>query len=163
MGVFALGGFVCATSIIRTNAVAASVANKKDSTCEQPFPSRPSLKTSATNVYTLGTFIPRSTWTLVESNVGIICACLPMFRSVLAPCLPCLDRKRESTTTRPSGYSQTLGSSSHTQVTSEGHVMSSMYHNARGKKEEGLNESQEEIFATSIRNEDKRESARQFR
>ncbi|KFY03178.1 hypothetical protein O988_01662 [Pseudogymnoascus sp. VKM F-3808] len=122
MGIFALGGFVCATSIIRTNAVAASVANKKDSTW---------------------TFIPRSTWTLVEANVGIICACLPMMRGLLATCMPCLER-RKSTNERPSRYTYPLDSGSHTWVRSDGVVMSS----ARGagtKKQ--VNDSEEEIFA----------------
>lgn len=122
MGIFALGGFVCATSIIRTNAVAASVTNKKDSTW---------------------TFIPRSTWTLVEANVGIICACLPMMRGLLATCLPCLER-RKNTNSRPSRYTYPLDSGSHTWVRSDGVVMSSV-HGAGTKKK--FNDSEEEIFA----------------
>ncbi|OBT68834.1 hypothetical protein VE03_02214 [Pseudogymnoascus sp. 23342-1-I1] len=122
MGIFTLGGFVCATSIIRTNAVAASVANKKDSTW---------------------TFIPRSTWTLIEANVGIICACLPMMRGVVATCLPCLEH-RKSTNSRPSRYTYPLDSDSHTWVRSDGIVMSSV-HGAGSKKK--VNDSEEEIFA----------------
>jgi hypothetical protein len=122
MGIFTVGGFICATSIIRTNAVAASVTNKKDSTW---------------------TFIPRSTWTLVEANVGIICACLPMMRSLVATCLPCLERRKEIYD-RPSRYAYPLDSGSQTWVRSDGVVMSS----ARGagtKKQ--VNDSEEEIFA----------------
>ncbi|KFY26607.1 hypothetical protein V493_03988 [Pseudogymnoascus sp. VKM F-4281 (FW-2241)] len=120
MVIFALGGFVCGTSIIRTNAVAASVANKKDSTW---------------------TFIPRSTWTLVEANVGIVCACLPMMRSFVATCLPCIE-SRKNTNER---YTYPLDSGSHTWVRSDGVVMSNV-HGARTKKQ--ANDSEEEIFAT---------------
>lgn len=123
MGIFALGGFVCGTSIIRTNAVAASVANKKDNTW---------------------TFIPRSTWTLVEANVGIVCACLPMMRGIVATCLPCIE-SRKNTNERPSGYTYPLDSGSHTWVRSDGVVMSNV-HRARTKKQ--VNDSEEEIFAT---------------
>lgn len=35
-----------------------------------------------------GDFIPRGVWTLVECNMGIICACLPMMRRPLSFVFP---------------------------------------------------------------------------
>ncbi|QVM12373.1 hypothetical protein D8B26_007003 [Coccidioides posadasii str. Silveira] len=68
LGVFALGTFVCITSIIRTTAVAqTTTGRKKDITWD---------------------FIPRSVWTLVEANTGIICACLPILKGPLGRLFP---------------------------------------------------------------------------
>ncbi|EAS31883.3 uncharacterized protein CIMG_07362 [Coccidioides immitis RS] len=68
LGVFALGTFVCITSIIRTTAVAQTTTGpKKDITWD---------------------FIPRSVWTLVEANTGIICACLPILKGPLGRLFP---------------------------------------------------------------------------
>ncbi|KAL5390290.1 hypothetical protein DPSP01_001862 [Paraphaeosphaeria sporulosa] len=61
--VFLLGGFVTVTSILRVTAVANSVHNHKDQTWE---------------------FIRRGVWTLIEANLGIICACLIVLRQPLA-------------------------------------------------------------------------------
>ncbi|KAN0110877.1 hypothetical protein V8E51_007264 [Hyaloscypha variabilis] len=84
--IFAIGIFVCATSIIRTNAVAISMQNKADSTW---------------------TFIPRSTWTLAEANVGIICACLPCLPMLRRPFMflfPCFSKLRSRNTASKPGY-----------------------------------------------------------
>ncbi|KAF9732256.1 hypothetical protein PMIN06_006647 [Paraphaeosphaeria minitans] len=61
--VFLLGSFVTVTSILRVTAVANSAHNKKDQTWE---------------------FIRRGIWTLIEANLGIICACLIVLRQPLA-------------------------------------------------------------------------------
>ncbi|KAF2149812.1 hypothetical protein K461DRAFT_281029 [Myriangium duriaei CBS 260.36] len=59
---FMVGTFVILTSILRVVAVKASVQNKEDATYN---------------------FVPRGTWTLVEANIGIVCACLPALRKPL--------------------------------------------------------------------------------
>lgn len=35
------------------------------------------------NGSTVGAFVPRTTWTVIEANTGIICACLPALRKPL--------------------------------------------------------------------------------
>ncbi|PNS17869.1 WD repeat-containing protein 21 [Sphaceloma murrayae] len=59
---FLVGAFVVLTSILRVVAVKASTANKADTTWA---------------------FVPRATWTLVEVNIAILCACLPALRKPL--------------------------------------------------------------------------------
>ncbi|KAF2222374.1 hypothetical protein BDZ85DRAFT_184177, partial [Elsinoe ampelina] len=59
---FLVGGFVVLTSILRVIAVKASTSNKADTTWA---------------------FVPRATWTLVEVNTRIVCACLPALRKPL--------------------------------------------------------------------------------
>ncbi|KAF2844992.1 hypothetical protein T440DRAFT_409009 [Plenodomus tracheiphilus IPT5] len=58
-GLFFLGGIVTATSVLRVTAVANSVRNQQDQTFN---------------------FIPRGVWTLIEANLGIICACLTVLK-----------------------------------------------------------------------------------
>ncbi|KAL1963026.1 hypothetical protein VTN77DRAFT_8774 [Rasamsonia byssochlamydoides] len=67
LAIFSIGAFVCVTSILRTVAVTQTSTRKMDESWD---------------------FIPRSTWTLVEANMGIICACLPMMRHPLAALFP---------------------------------------------------------------------------
>ncbi|KAF9249413.1 hypothetical protein DTO013E5_2769 [Penicillium roqueforti] len=68
--VFGVGAFVCVTSIMRTVAVSQT----------------------STGLDQSWDFIPRSVWTLVECNMGIICACLPMMRRPLSFLFPWLFR-----------------------------------------------------------------------
>ncbi|KAJ5468386.1 hypothetical protein N7475_006138 [Penicillium sp. IBT 31633x] len=68
--VFGVGAFVCVTSIIRTVAVSQT----------------------STGLDQSWDFIPRSVWTLVECNMGIICTCLPMMRRPLSFVFPWLFR-----------------------------------------------------------------------
>ncbi|KAH9863000.1 hypothetical protein J1614_010670 [Plenodomus biglobosus] len=56
---FFLGGIVTATSVLRVTVVANSVRNQQDQTFN---------------------FIPRGVWTLIEANLGIICACLTVLK-----------------------------------------------------------------------------------
>ncbi|TKA61785.1 hypothetical protein B0A49_09467 [Cryomyces minteri] len=72
---FMLGAFVTVTSIIRVIAVTSSETNKQDFTWA---------------------FVPRSTWTLIEANTGIVCACLPILRKPVFDFFPCTTRKRVS-------------------------------------------------------------------
>nr|OQO28851.1 hypothetical protein B0A51_03433 [Rachicladosporium sp. CCFEE 5018] len=58
-GVFLMGGFVTVASILRATAVHNSLHIQSDSTWN---------------------FIPRGIWTLIEANVGIICASLPILK-----------------------------------------------------------------------------------
>ncbi|KAJ5541011.1 hypothetical protein N7494_006087 [Penicillium frequentans] len=67
MGVFALGAFVAVTSIIRMQTLDAS-------------------STSSDTTYDLAS----SVWTIVEENMAIICACLPMMWAPLTRLLPCI-------------------------------------------------------------------------
>ncbi|OJD15152.1 hypothetical protein AJ78_04577 [Emergomyces pasteurianus Ep9510] len=64
--VFALGGFVCITSIIRTTVIAAG--SKVQDVTWSP--------------------IPVSIWSTIEINTGIICSCLPMIRQPLSILFP---------------------------------------------------------------------------
>ncbi|KAK6412043.1 hypothetical protein LTR95_018022 [Oleoguttula sp. CCFEE 5521] len=58
-GVFLMGGFVTVASILRATAVHNSLRNQSDSTWN---------------------FISRGIWTLIEANLGIICASLPILK-----------------------------------------------------------------------------------
>ncbi|KAM0268244.1 hypothetical protein ACHAQH_010021 [Verticillium albo-atrum] len=66
-GIFMLGGFVTITSILRTTSVQNSLKNKEDITWN---------------------FIERGMWTLVEANLGIISACLPVLKQPMAKLFP---------------------------------------------------------------------------
>ncbi|RMJ20117.1 hypothetical protein CDV36_000183 [Fusarium kuroshium] len=66
-GVFLLGGFVTIASILRTTSVQNSLKNKEDITYN---------------------FIERGMWTLIEANLGIISACLPVLRRPLGKLFP---------------------------------------------------------------------------
>ncbi|MCJ1469421.1 hypothetical protein MMC07_008054 [Pseudocyphellaria aurata] len=108
--VFLLGAFVCVTSIVRVIAVANSTKNKADTTWS---------------------FISRSTWTLLEANTGIICACLPTLKKPITMLFPRMFRgssKGSSSTPRPSRKSHHLGSSptTSTWVSSDGTIMTSV-------------------------------------
>ncbi|KAF4975988.1 hypothetical protein FZEAL_7295 [Fusarium zealandicum] len=65
--VFLVGGLVTITSILRTTSVQNSLKNKQDITY---------------------TFIERGIWTLIEANLGIISACMPVLRRPLAKMFP---------------------------------------------------------------------------
>ncbi|KAH7155981.1 hypothetical protein EDB81DRAFT_944525 [Dactylonectria macrodidyma] len=65
--VFLLGGFVTITSILRTTSVQNSLKNKEDITYN---------------------FIERGMWTLIEANLGIISACLPVLKRPLGKIFP---------------------------------------------------------------------------
>lgn len=67
------------SSILRTTAVSNSVHNEKDITYN---------------------FIRRGIWTLIEANLGIICACLPVLKKPLARLFP----RIFDSTQKPSGY-----------------------------------------------------------
>ncbi|OJJ46500.1 hypothetical protein ASPZODRAFT_132578 [Penicilliopsis zonata CBS 506.65] len=90
--VFALGAFVCTASIIRTVAVIQTSSQTYDESYD---------------------FLPRSVWTLIEANTGIICACLPMLKQYLVRFFPSVfDRSRQRTTDRyqtGTGYGQRSG------------------------------------------------------
>jgi len=66
-GTFMLGGFVTVTSILRTTSVSDSVKNQSDITFN---------------------FIERGMWTLIETNLGIITACLPVLKEPLIRTFP---------------------------------------------------------------------------
>ncbi|KXL44239.1 MAG: hypothetical protein FE78DRAFT_120685, partial [Acidomyces sp. 'richmondensis'] len=67
-GVFALGGFVCVTSILRITTL--------------------NLATSHTD--TMWQSINSSMWTIIESNLGIICASMPALKRPLSALFPWL-------------------------------------------------------------------------
>ncbi|KAF2741035.1 hypothetical protein EJ04DRAFT_423379 [Polyplosphaeria fusca] len=66
MIIFALGGFVCIISIIRLQTLV-RISNSTDPTYDNP---------------------PAATFSSVETNVGILCACLPAIRPLLSTMLP---------------------------------------------------------------------------
>ncbi|KAH7122027.1 hypothetical protein B0J13DRAFT_599213 [Dactylonectria estremocensis] len=65
--VFLIGGFVTITSILRTTSVQNSLKNKEDITYN---------------------FIERGMWTLIEANLGIISACLPVLKRPMGKIFP---------------------------------------------------------------------------
>ncbi|KAJ5956040.1 hypothetical protein N7501_010319 [Penicillium viridicatum] len=85
MAVFALGGFVLITSILRLKSLLV-ISNSDDPTYDN---------------------VGAATWSAVECNVAIICACLPGTRAFLSRLLPHIFSTRSngyrSKTTRPSG------------------------------------------------------------
>ncbi|CAN9079907.1 unnamed protein product [Alternaria alternata] len=66
ISIFAIGGFVCLVSILRLQSLVA-ISNSADPSYDNP---------------------PAATWSSVESNVGIICACLPLLRPLITKWLP---------------------------------------------------------------------------
>lgn len=78
---------VCVTSILRTVAVS-QTSTGLDQSCKHLENLKLGDRTlTGTKI---GDFIPRSVWTLVECNMGIICACLPMMRRPLSFAFPWL-------------------------------------------------------------------------
>ncbi|KAL2126829.1 hypothetical protein VTI74DRAFT_175 [Chaetomium olivicolor] len=67
LGVFLLGAFVTVTSILRVTSVQNSLKNRQDQTYN---------------------FIERGMWTLIEANLGIISACLPVLKHPLGLLFP---------------------------------------------------------------------------
>ncbi|KAF2739810.1 hypothetical protein EJ04DRAFT_294907 [Polyplosphaeria fusca] len=66
IAIFAIGGLVCVVSILRLQSLVA-ISNSKDQTYDNP---------------------PAATWSSVETNIGIICSCLPCLRPLVARVLP---------------------------------------------------------------------------
>ncbi|KAL1981889.1 hypothetical protein VTN96DRAFT_2018 [Rasamsonia emersonii] len=66
MGIFAVGGFVCITSIIRLVSLKV-IADSSDPTYDN---------------------VGAATWSSIECNTGIICACLPTLRPLISRILP---------------------------------------------------------------------------
>ncbi|KAL1970911.1 hypothetical protein VTN77DRAFT_2745 [Rasamsonia byssochlamydoides] len=66
MGIFAVGGFVCVTSIIRLFSLKV-IADSSDPTYDN---------------------VGAATWSAIECNTGIICACLPTLRPLVSRILP---------------------------------------------------------------------------
>ncbi|KAF7117306.1 hypothetical protein CNMCM5793_006055 [Aspergillus hiratsukae] len=79
--IFGMGTFVCITSIIRTTTLASSASGKTRDPTSGP--------------------IPATIWSVIEANVGIICACLPVYHQPLQWCLPRLFGSQHSD--HPSG------------------------------------------------------------
>ncbi|EGE85629.1 integral membrane protein [Blastomyces dermatitidis ATCC 18188] len=96
--VFALGGFVCITSIIRTTVIA-----------------------KGSEVYDITwSPIPVSIWSTIEINTGIICACLPMIRQPLSILFPSLFSSSErSGSKQPSSRANNLRNRSQGRRTGE--------------------------------------------
>ncbi|RHZ52698.1 hypothetical protein CDV55_103566 [Aspergillus turcosus] len=85
--IFGLGTFVCITSIIRTTTLAESASDKNKDPTSGP--------------------IPATIWSVIEANVGIICACLPVYHQPLQWCLPRLFGSQHSA--HPSACSRSRG------------------------------------------------------
>ncbi|KAJ5380858.1 uncharacterized protein N7496_003286 [Penicillium cataractarum] len=100
MGVFALGGFVLITSILRLKSLAV-ISNSTDPTYDN---------------------VGAAEWSAIECNVAIICASLPSTRAFLSNLLPHIfstgSNGYRSRTTRPSrtGRSHLTGTITNTQV-----------------------------------------------
>ncbi|KAJ5089852.1 hypothetical protein N7532_008536 [Penicillium argentinense] len=99
MGVFALGGFVMITSILRLHSLLI-ISNSSDPTYDN---------------------VGAAEWSAIECNVAIICACLPSTKPMLSKLLPHVFSTRSngyrSKTTRPSRTGRSaLGTGTHTQI-----------------------------------------------
>ncbi|CBX91612.1 hypothetical protein IAQ61_010916 [Plenodomus lingam] len=88
IGIFAVGGFVCVVSILRLPQLV-SISNSTDPTYDNAG---------------------AATWSCVEANVGIICACLPLLRPLVTRLLPGFFSSHKRTDTAPRLYS-TIGTS----------------------------------------------------
>ncbi|KFY13587.1 hypothetical protein V492_03149 [Pseudogymnoascus sp. VKM F-4246] len=79
IGVFALGGFVCIATIVRLTTLASSAG--KDPTFDP---------------------IPATNWSVIEANIGLICACLPSLKPFLDDIVrSCLGQPPRSETPNP--------------------------------------------------------------
>ncbi|KAF2036556.1 hypothetical protein EK21DRAFT_83513 [Setomelanomma holmii] len=87
ISIFAVGGFVCVVSILRLQSLVA-ISNSSDPTYDNP---------------------PAATWSSVETNVGIICSCLPLLRPLLTRILPGVFTSQARSATGPRQYA-TIGS-----------------------------------------------------
>ncbi|KAL1604240.1 hypothetical protein SLS59_004034 [Nothophoma quercina] len=88
IGIFGVGGFVCIVSILRLQSLVA-ISNSSDQSYDNPA---------------------AATWSSVESNVGIICSCLPLLRPLMTKCLPgVFSSHRRDTRSTPHIY-PTIGS-----------------------------------------------------
>ncbi|KAK7186798.1 hypothetical protein DPSP01_001148 [Paraphaeosphaeria sporulosa] len=66
IGIFAVGGLVCIVSIMRLHSLV-RISNSADPTYDNPSP---------------------ATWSSVETNIGIICSCLPCLRPLIVRLVP---------------------------------------------------------------------------
>ncbi|KAL1651842.1 hypothetical protein SLS61_005213 [Didymella pomorum] len=88
IGIFAVGGFVCIVSILRLQSLVA-ISNSTDQSYDNPA---------------------AATWSSVETNVGIICSCLPLLRPLMTKCLPgVFSSNKRNTHSTPRVY-PTIGS-----------------------------------------------------
>ncbi|KAJ8114955.1 hypothetical protein OPT61_g3276 [Boeremia exigua] len=88
IGIFAVGGFVCIVSILRLQSLVA-ISNSDDQSYDNPA---------------------AATWSSVETNVGIICSCLPLLRPLMTKWLPGIfSSHRRDTRSAPHVY-PTIGS-----------------------------------------------------
>lgn len=98
MGVFALGGFVMITSILRLKSLL-TISNSNDPTYDN---------------------VGAAEWSAIECNVAIICACLPSTRAVLSQLLPHIFSTRSngyrSKTTIPSRDGRSVLTGNNTRV-----------------------------------------------
>lgn len=121
--VFALGGFVVITSCLRMTTINIA-ATSPDTTYD----------------------IASTMWTVIEMNVSIVCACLPMVRPLLVKVFPRLMPK--STTNKYGGPSGTTGFSN------KGYIMSGHSRDRRDDPADWTHEGKDGITMTSIRKGD---------
>ncbi|KAF2704391.1 hypothetical protein K504DRAFT_485019 [Pleomassaria siparia CBS 279.74] len=86
--IFAIGGFGCIVSILRLHSLV-SISNSTDTTYDNP---------------------PAATWSSVETNVGIICSCLPCLRPLIARSFPGIFSSHQTRTVSniPNSYNRRL-------------------------------------------------------
>lgn len=81
LAIFAVGGAVCVVSILRLQSLV-KISNSKDPTYDNP---------------------PAASWSSVETNVGIICSCLPLLRPLMTRYLPHVFTSYKRSTRAPTG------------------------------------------------------------
>lgn len=86
-GILLLGGFVCVTSIIRIPTIRSLFT--LDPPCTRPHPpiSVPLVPHVLTPPRT-GTSYTCAQWSIVEADIGIVCACLPTLRPLVRKLIP---------------------------------------------------------------------------
>ncbi|EEQ34991.1 uncharacterized protein MCYG_07810 [Microsporum canis CBS 113480] len=136
--VFLLGSFVCITSIYRVTLLASSSSTKD-------------VSWSTT---------PTSSWSAVEINSGIICACLPMARQTLSHALTCClppQTTKNSTSVSPS---QGYHSGHFSRISRGGKPVSGHHTNRGGLPWENTAHVQDNIVLTSIQSDRHRQLRR---
>lgn len=114
--VFALGGFVVITSCLRMTTINIT-ATSPDTTFD----------------------IASTMWTIIEMNVAIVCACLPMIRPLIVKIFPKLMPKSSSRNKYGYGYGGTSGKASRGYISNNSHDRTEPPEWSRVDGQDGIN------------------------
>ncbi|KAL8705812.1 MAG: hypothetical protein Q9201_001099 [Fulgogasparrea decipioides] len=88
MIVFAIGGFVVVTGMIRLNSLKVA-QNTPDPSCKRRPPVFASLEYDISDALADNNY-GAAVWSSIESNIGVVCACLPTFKPLIDRYFPSL-------------------------------------------------------------------------